>query len=99
MKTLRKGDRGNEVKELQTALNGAGSNLTVDGVFGNDTHAAVIAFQIAHKLTIDGIVGAKTWEALTIPTNTQLYNAFKTCLDAIEQLPEFKQLYKMLGGV
>lgn len=32
------------------------------------------------------------------PSNNQLYNAFKTCLDAIEELPEFKQLEKMLYG-
>ena len=32
------------------------------------------------------------------PTNTQLYNAFITCLDAIEDLPEFKQLEALLYG-
>lgn len=99
MKTLRKGDRGNEVKELQTALNGAGCKLTVDGVFGSETYNAVVSFQAARNLTIDGIVGAETWKALNTPTNTQLYNAFITCLHAIEDLPEFKQLYKMIGGV
>lgn len=98
MKTLRDGDRGNEVKELQTALNRAGSNLDVDGIFGKETYNAVIAFQTAHGLTVDGIAGAETWTALTTPTNTQLYNAFVTCLDAIEQLPEFQQLEKMLYG-
>lgn len=98
MKTLCKGDRGNEVKELQTALNGAGSNLAVDGVFGNDTETAVKFFQNSRGLNVDGIVGAATWAALKTPTNTQLYNAFITCLDAIEDLPEFKQLEKMLYG-
>lgn len=32
------------------------------------------------------------------PTNNQLYNAFVTCLDAIEELPEFKTLAKLLEG-
>lgn len=30
------------------------------------------------------------------PTNNQLYNAIATCLDAIESLPEFKQLEELL---
>lgn len=32
------------------------------------------------------------------PNNTQLYNAFITCLDAIEDLPEFKALEELLYG-
>lgn len=99
MVTLRKGDKGNEVKKLQTALNGAGCTVTVDGIFGNATYTAVIAFQGYHGLTVDGVVGAKTWaklEEVNKPTNTQLYNAFITCLDAIEALPEFKSLAEML---
>ena len=38
MSILRKGDTGEEVKKLQTALNWAGCTLTVDGVFGSDTY-------------------------------------------------------------
>lgn len=30
------------------------------------------------------------------PTNNQLYNAIVTCMDAIEALPEFKQLEELL---
>lgn len=36
----------------------------VDGVFGNDTHRALIAFQRVHDLTLDGIAGPKTWAAI-----------------------------------
>ena len=63
--TLRKGDRGDEVKTLQEALNTNGYQLTVDGAFGSKTENAVKDFQSKHKLTADGIVGPKTWEALT----------------------------------
>ena len=63
--TLKKGDRGDEVKTLQEALNTNGYQLTVDGAFGSKTENAVKDFQNKHKLTADGIVGPRTWEALT----------------------------------
>lgn len=39
-------------------------------------------------------------QVLTIPspTNNQVYNALVTCLDAIEDLPEFKTLEALLHG-
>jgi len=57
--TLRSGDRGSDVAELQTKL-----GLNADGVFGQGTEAAVEAFQDAHGLTPDGVVGPKTRAAL-----------------------------------
>jgi len=36
-------------------------NLVVDGIFGPNTQAAVIAFQRIFGLTPDGIVGPLTW--------------------------------------
>jgi hypothetical protein len=66
MKTLRLNDKGNEVKQLQEALNSKGANLTVDGIFGRLTQNAVVDFQIENNLTIDGIVGPKTWGALGV---------------------------------
>lgn len=65
--TLRKGNSGDEVAELQALLNAkCGSDLKVDGVFGAKTEAAVKAFQKANNLTVDGIVGPKTWSALGV---------------------------------
>jgi putative peptidoglycan binding protein/D-alanyl-D-alanine carboxypeptidase-like protein len=58
------GDRGPEVRVLQTRLNERGAALTVDGVFGTGTRAAVAAFQVAHGLRGDGVVGPKTRDAL-----------------------------------
>jgi len=43
--TLRQGDSGAAVSELQQLLNAKGINITVDGVFGNATRAAVVQFQ------------------------------------------------------
>ncbi len=39
-------------------------NVTVDGIFGNDTKKAVMAFQTARRLNPDGIVGNITWTKL-----------------------------------
>lgn len=61
---LKKGDRGDEVKTLQTMLNAHGYSLDVDGAFGTNTEAAVKSFQQKNGLTVDGVVGRKTWEAL-----------------------------------
>ena len=59
---LKKGSKGENVKKLQTAL-----KLEADGVYGDGTLKAVIAFQKAHpKLgAADGVIGPKTWAAIT----------------------------------
>lgn len=61
--TLSLGSTGEDVKDLQKVLNGtvADNSLVVDGVFGNLTKEAVLAFQKENGLTIDGIVGSQTW--------------------------------------
>ena len=64
--TLKPGDNGAQVKLLQSALAQLGySPGTVDGVYGTSTTTAVTAFQRAHKLTTDGILGPATLAALT----------------------------------
>lgn len=62
--TLRRGARGPEVTELQTKLAKDGSTLEIDGIFGVGTQSAVRSFQKKHNLTVDGIVGPKTWAEL-----------------------------------
>ena len=56
---LYKGDSNEDVTQLQKLL-----GINADGVFGDQTEAAVIKFQSAHSLDADGIVGARTWSAL-----------------------------------
>lgn len=62
---LKRGSRGNNVKELQELLNNHGYNLKVDGIFGDNTEKAVLQFQLDHQLKVDGIVGKITWNKLT----------------------------------
>lgn len=67
VKVLKKGASGPSVKELQKKLISLGYSCGksgADGKFGNDTLAAVKAFQKAHNLPADGIVGADTLNAL-----------------------------------
>ena len=42
-----------EVQALQTLLNQDGASLSVDGLFGRDTEAAVLRFQNEHGLADD----------------------------------------------
>jgi len=59
-KLMKRGSRGDEVKELQNFLIAAGYNPGVaDGIFGVKVRTALIKFQLANKLTGDGIVGPK----------------------------------------
>ena len=62
---LRKGSRGEDVRELQQRLNASGYSCSkVDGIFGQKTLEAVTAFQADRGLAVDGVVGAKTWNEL-----------------------------------
>lgn len=64
MRILTIGDRGPEVASLQKRLNQLGFLLTVDGIFGPGTRAAVAAFQSEHGLLPDGVVGPVTAAAI-----------------------------------
>jgi len=67
---LRRGSSGPAVRELQfylylaAAFDSSLPTLTIDGQFGAATEAAVRAFQQLAGLTMDGIVGRATWDAL-----------------------------------
>jgi hypothetical protein len=57
--TLRRGARGDLVRQLQNDL-----RIDVDGIFGAGTEAALRQFQRDHNMVPDGIAGPKTWAAL-----------------------------------
>ena len=63
---LKQGSQGHPVPALQYLLRDRGHHVTVDGIFGPMTEAAVEQFQIADQLRVDGIVGPQTWGALVI---------------------------------
>lgn len=59
---LRKGSKGEAVRELQKLL-----GIEADGDFGAVTEYAVKAAQKGAGLVMDGVVGPYTWEAIRLP--------------------------------
>ena len=68
--TVRPGDRGERVKELQYMLavlaefNDELPMLNIDGIYGKDTANAVRAFQRRKNLPVTGIADRKTWDMI-----------------------------------
>ena len=73
---LRTGSTGSAVEQVQFWLNtlaqyeSALPSLSVDGSYGAATASAVRAFQRRYGLTVDGVVGRETWNAI--------YNEFRS---------------------
>lgn len=51
--------KGNDVKRFQRAV-----GVKQDGYFGDDSEQAAKTLQAKHKLTVDGLVGPKTWQVI-----------------------------------
>lgn len=66
-RTIKRGSTGDDVRDLQVYLDKLGYDVGkygFDGEFGRATESAVKAYQMAKKLTADGVVGKKTWATL-----------------------------------
>jgi hypothetical protein len=67
------GSQGPRVAEWQRNVNLIEKALLeIDGLFGPATHQATVAFQKAHSLTPDGIVGERTRQAMALVLPTDL---------------------------
>ena len=68
--TLQIGNTGDKVRQLQYMLSVLSSHIpsippvSVDGIYGSATRAAVLAAQRRFRLPETGTVGAQTWEAI-----------------------------------
>jgi peptidoglycan hydrolase-like protein with peptidoglycan-binding domain len=64
---LRMGSKGAAVHEWQTLMQRQmQAAIMADGVFGDDTRAATMAFQRKVRLPSDGVVGERTWRAAAV---------------------------------
>lgn len=77
--TLRVGSRGEAVKNVQTVVGAT----PVDGVFGNITKAKVMAWQAAHGLTADGVVGPATKAAMNAAPGTPVTGLPAGCTSTV----------------
>ena len=62
----RRGDRGENVRTVQHLLRHHGSPVAADRIFGPQTEDAVRRFQRDRELSVDGVVGDRTWPALIV---------------------------------
>ena len=61
---MRTGQSGATVKSAQQRLQSLVPELVADGHYGPRTREAVLAWQVVHDLTPDGILGRRTWTSL-----------------------------------
>lgn len=64
--SLRMGTSGQQVTQIQQALSRFGYSVPTTGYFGEMTQSAVMQFQSARGLTVDGVVGPATLAQLGI---------------------------------
>ena len=86
---LREGSRGSEVRAVQQKLKNWGYyGGEVDGIFGPETHAAVMAFQRKNGLAVDGVVGSQTYAALglTAPSASTGSNAYQNDIQMLARM-------------
>lgn len=102
---LQKGDKGQQVKNMQLFLIWLGYKIEADGDFGSKTENAVINFQTKYKLTVDGKFGVvclskaqtisqyiETTFVGKLPTKT-LSRELKSTGTQVKQLQDFLNWY------
>ena len=93
--SLRVGSAGPNVRMVQEAINKLAQitpgmwQIAVDGIFGNNTRDAVMAFQRIFGLVVDGIVGPITWTRLMEESNTTV---------TTPQIPSFPGMNLSVGS-
>lgn len=95
------GSSGDKVRILQLRLNRISDNYpsipkiaTVDGVFAEDTEAAVTRFQEIFGLSPNGIVGNSTWYSVN-----RIYNAVKRLNELDSEGIRLEEVTKQYPGV
>ena len=103
-------EQGSEdVKKIQRQLKQLGYDLGtfgdqadgVDGQLGSMTEAAIKAFQEAHGLEADGIIGPETLKALqdSVETTNDLKTAVGDLIDGVDELGGRDRIFKSLKNI
>lgn len=104
--TLRNGQYGNPVKQLQTKLsnnnppfypNKGAKNNGIDSYYGNDTQDAVERFQGMNGLSVDGLAGKATYNKLNSNTSSSGSNKANLTVDGKWGNSTTRALQKALG--
>src|SRR5699024_2679931 len=69
-KIVSKGDRGEDVRILQTKLQDGGYTANPDGMYGSETEGAVRSLQSEEGIAVDGIAGTDTNNALALSASS-----------------------------
>lgn len=107
--TLRRGAKGETVKELQRALRDAGFyDGRIDGDFGRGTERALKKFQADRGLESDGVAGSGTWATLNSktpptveaapPVAEVVPEAAPAAIPVAEVVPEYSDMPKLRRG-
>lgn len=110
--TLKKGIDGEDVKQMQEALDSLGYDLGepgVDGIFGDITESALKAFQNNHNLEPTGILDPETLEKIQYAlsqTKTGVQNLSDSCDELVESASKksgrellFDSLFNVINAI
>lgn len=88
--TICMGSRGADVTYLQQLLSAKGYEVgEIDGFFGEKTFKSTKVYQEEHNLTVDGVVGARTWESLEETAVTESHvKEFSLSVDGDKNISE-----------
>lgn len=87
---VKQGDSGPLVETLQRLLNDHGASLSVDGDFGPLTLTAVLSFQRANGLSVDGVVGPQTASMLTSGSAEDLDSGGGSSFAGVEEYDDLR---------
>lgn len=90
--TLKYGNRGSAVAFVQNLLRQRRYNVRVDGIFGQTTQNAVLAFQRNNNLPQTGQVDNATWRALGVTCLPSQYYPPTTSTPSTPNIPDRPQI-------
>ena len=101
MKIIKLGSVGDKVTEIQKLLTKHGYKTKPDGVFGISTQANLIKFQTKENLLADGVVGIRTYSALTKNKDIKDCSSLKhlTTKDILDASIRYRIPYSVLAAI